>query len=231
MVLFHKLSNIDKIFSKKIINQKKSFSPKVKRPLNGYKKFEIVKMAQDNLYMLKRLNERTSFYNTKKLRKDYKTSQNYKKNHCLYPPIDFNKTFRYEHYNKNIILSRFKKHKKPIRNKLFSKTKYANMGKLNYTFYTKFRKKSKKRKRFEEFNYKDLKLDKINKSDCQIKEGNDNNKIFKKISDNMDKIKNIINGYKDKEIEKIKKQNEENENCGDKDFEIKRIKLIKKIKK
>ena len=63
--------------------------------MGGNKKREIIKVAQENLFMLKRLNERTSFYNVDKWNKDYETSQIYKKNHCMYTPIDFNKTQRY----------------------------------------------------------------------------------------------------------------------------------------
>ncbi len=59
--------------------------------MGGNKKREIIKVAQENLFMLKRLNERTSFYNVDKWNKDYETSQIYKKNHCMYTPIDFNK--------------------------------------------------------------------------------------------------------------------------------------------
>ena len=50
-----------------------------KQTMAGNKKHEIIKVAQENLYMLKRLNERTSFYNVDKWNKDYEASQYYKK--------------------------------------------------------------------------------------------------------------------------------------------------------
>ena len=173
-------------------------------------------MAQENLYMLKRLNDRTSFYNVKKLNKDYKASQYYKKNHCLYPPIDFNKTFT-SSFNKPII---YKRNKKSNLKKInFSKTKYTNLAKLTYSFLKKNKKRKNKRKKFEDFNYKDLYLDKMNMSDLN---SHGTEKIFKKIYDNKDEIKNIIKGYKDKEIEKEKENIEENE-------QRKKIKKIEKM--
>ena len=38
--------------------------------------------------MLKRINERSSFYNVAKWERDYEKSQYYKRNHCVYPSID-----------------------------------------------------------------------------------------------------------------------------------------------
>jgi hypothetical protein len=51
--------------------------------------------------MLKRINERGSFYNVSKWEKDYEKSQYYKRNHCVYPSIDFYRTQRANFYNKN----------------------------------------------------------------------------------------------------------------------------------
>lgn len=53
------------------------------------RKWELYKITQDNQHLLKRLNERESFYNTKKWERDYNKSQIYKKNICLYPSIEF----------------------------------------------------------------------------------------------------------------------------------------------
>ena len=66
-----------------------------KATMAGNKKHEIIRVAQENLYMLKRLNERTSVYNVNKWNKDYEASQYYKRTHCKYPSIDFYKTQRY----------------------------------------------------------------------------------------------------------------------------------------
>ena len=62
--------------------------------ISSTKKYEIIRMAQENQHMLKRINERGSFYNVSKWEKDYERSQYYKRNHCIYPSIDFYKTQR-----------------------------------------------------------------------------------------------------------------------------------------
>lgn len=46
-------------------------------------------LAQQNLYMLKRLTEKKSEYSVKKLEEDYKKVQNYKKIMCNFPCINF----------------------------------------------------------------------------------------------------------------------------------------------
>jgi len=62
-------------------------------------KLEMLKIAQENLNMYKRLlNCGKSIYNHKKLLKQYKESQNYKKNSCKYPSIDFHKMQRISNY-------------------------------------------------------------------------------------------------------------------------------------
>ena len=47
-------------------------------------------LAQQNLYMLKRLTEKKSEYSAKKMEEDYKKVQNYKKIMCNFPCINFN---------------------------------------------------------------------------------------------------------------------------------------------
>lgn len=42
--------------------------------------------------MLKRLNERSSFYDVNKWERDYQMNQYYKRNHCMFPSIDFKKS-------------------------------------------------------------------------------------------------------------------------------------------
>ena len=108
--------------------------------------------------MLKRLNEKTSFYNVDKWNKDYETSQYYKKNHCLYSPIDFSKTNKYE--GSSII--------KLTKKKFFNKTHYASTGKLEFVpppIINNVPKSTRRRKKFEDFNYRDLNLDEKEKSD------------------------------------------------------------------
>ena len=63
--------------------------------MTGYRKKEITNMAQENLYMFKRLKEKTSCYDFGKYDKEYDKAQYYKKSHCsLLPSIDFNRNKR-----------------------------------------------------------------------------------------------------------------------------------------
>ena len=57
--------------------------------MNAYRKKEIVNMAQENLYMFKRLKEKTSHYDFGKYDKEYDQAQYYKRSHCtLLPSIE-----------------------------------------------------------------------------------------------------------------------------------------------
>ena len=70
----------------------------------GYIKLGIMNLAQQNLYMLKRLTEKKSEYSVKKMEEDYKKIQNYKKIMCNFPCINFNKKKRgYSSDNKDNI--------------------------------------------------------------------------------------------------------------------------------
>lgn len=191
MILYNKLYYIDKYGHKKIRKQMKPIFQSTKQSLYGNKKYDIIRVAQENLFMLKRLSERTSFYNVEKWNQDYEASQYYKKNHCLHPPIDFNKTQKYGSGKWS-----------STRKKFFSKTHYASMGDLDAK--NKVSKMSlKKKKRFEDYNYRDLNLGQQNKSDLENKGENKEEKEFKKISEIED-------------VEKEKKEeinnNNENEN-------------------
>ncbi len=147
--------------------------------------------------MLKRLNEKTSFYNVDKWNKDYETSQYYKKNHCLYSPIDFSKTNKYE--GSSII--------KLTKKKFFNKTHYASTGKLEFVpppIINNVPKSTRRRKKFEDFNYRDLNLDEKEKSD-----GIENkDKPFKKIEE----IENENNKENKNEEIKVIEENKNNEN-------------------
>ena len=157
MILYNKLYYIDKYGHKKIRKQMKPIFQSTKQSLYGNKKYDIIRVAQENLFMLKRLSERTSFYNVEKWNQDYEASQYYKKNHCLHPPIDFNKTQKYGSGKWS-----------STRKKFFSKTHYASMGDLDAK--NKVSKMSlKKKKRFEDYNYRDLNLGQQNKSDLENK--------------------------------------------------------------
>ena len=150
--------------------------------MGGNKKHEIIKVAQENLYMLKRLNERTSFYNVDKWNKDYEISQYYKKNLCLYSPIDFNKTQRFGTYDKSwgMGLGSTPQKNYTTRKKFFSKTNYAGLGTIDIPKYKRYANSTRKRKKFEDFNYRDLQLDEKKNNHVDKNEGD---KIFKKISE------------------------------------------------
>lgn len=62
--------------------------------MTSNKKYEIIRVAQENQHMLKRIQERSSCYNVNKWERDYQMNQYYKRNHCMFPSIDFHKTLR-----------------------------------------------------------------------------------------------------------------------------------------
>ena len=92
MFIFQKLANIDNNSHKAYL---KSMKPqyKVKRStkdsliING-----IRSLAQENLFILKRLITQESEYSAEKFMKKFKESRKYKNNICHYPSINFYKT-------------------------------------------------------------------------------------------------------------------------------------------
>ena len=202
MILYNKLYYIDKYGYKTIRKQMRPMFQSAKQHLPGIKKNDIIRVAQENLYMLKRLNEKTSFYNVEKMKQDYEISQYYKKNHCLHPPIDFNKTQK-NGSNFGITTKKF-----------FSKNHYSSMN--NFDCKYKVGKIClKKKKKFEDFNYRDLDLDVKNYSNLENKEEYTKEKEFKNISeiDNIEKEGKIDKeGKKDIEGKACNNQNENNFN-------------------
>ena len=176
MVLYNKLYNIDKYGHKKHLKKLKPIFQYRQNTMGGNKKHEIIRVAQENLYMLKRLNERTSFYNVEKWNKDYEISQYYKRNHCLYAPIDFNKTQRLGGYSNNFKYAGVQTHNNfTTRKKFFSKTHYSGKIMEDLPDIKRLTNSTRKRKRFEDFNYRDLQMD--------DKKKDEEEKVFKKISD------------------------------------------------
>ena len=157
-----------------------------------------MRVAQENLYMLKRLNEKTSYYNVDKLNRDYEMSQYYKKNHCLYTPIDFSKA------NKFLSGSIIKLSKKNF----FNKTHYASTGKLEYIppITSNIPKSTRRRKKFEDFNYRDLNLDEKQKSEIL----DNREKQFKKISEIDTEEKKEKEEQENNEVDNNNEKNEEN---------------------
>jgi hypothetical protein len=92
MIIFKKLANIDNNSHKKYL---KSMRPqyKIKRSqkdaliINGIKS-----LAQENLFILKRLITQESEYSAEKFMLKYKESRKYKNNICHYPSINFHRT-------------------------------------------------------------------------------------------------------------------------------------------
>ena len=200
MVLYRKLFDIDKFGHRKAMKKMKPIFQFTKTTMAGNKKHEIIRVAQENLYMLKRLNERTSVYNVDKWNRDYEASQYYKRNHCQYPSIDFYKTQRSGSFGN--IFSNISKNS--TKRDFFSKTHYSNgnsFGKSGSTI--------KKKKRFEEFSYRDL-LDtkKINSAKKE------KSPQFKKISDidtvQEKKEEQKKENYADNQNEKIKEEEKNN---------------------
>ena len=206
MVLYNKLYNIDKFGHKKHLKKLKPIFQYRPNTMGGNKKHEIIRVAQENLYMLKRLNERTSFYNVEKWNKDYEISQYYKRNHCLYAPIDFNKTQRLGGYPSNFGYAGVQTQKNySTRKKFFSKTHYPTKTIEDISENRRNTNSNKKRKRFEDFNYRDLLMDEKNK--------NEEEKVFKKISEmeNNDQEAKNENNNENNNNEDKKEENDEQE--------------------
>ena len=208
MVLYNKLYNIDKYGHKKHLKKLKPIFQYRQNTMGGNKKHEIIRVAQENLYMLKRLNERTSFYNVEKWNKDYEISQYYKRNHCLYAPIDFNKTQRLGGYSNNFKYAGVQTHNNfTTRKKFFSKTHYSGKIMEDLPDIKRLTNSTRKRKRFEDFNYRDLQMD--------DKKKDEEEKVFKKISD----MENIEQEQKNEKNEKEEKNENDNNNENNNDEE------------
>lgn len=70
--------------------------------------------------MLKRLNERSSFYDVNKWEKDYQMNQYYKRNHCVFPSIDFKRS------NSGLLNNTIKTNASPKQNLSTERRKYNN---------------------------------------------------------------------------------------------------------
>jgi hypothetical protein len=121
----------------------------------AYKKNEIIKLTQENLLMLKRLTEKVSLYNNKKMKKDYLKSQNYKKYSCEFKPIDFIKSHK-KIQPKNI---KMKLKNENVKKKTMYKTISGNNRQI----------KNINKKKFEFFGIKDLLSDRKSKEINNIK--------------------------------------------------------------
>jgi len=124
-ILLHKLENIyNSNIREKIMKKSSSFEIK-KNYISAKKKFEIIKVAQENQHMLKRLKEKCSIYNVAKWEQDYIKSQYYKKNKCLFPSLNYTKLQTTKFNN---ILKNHNYYYKPFENKSFSFEKKLNLS-------------------------------------------------------------------------------------------------------
>ena len=92
MIIFQKLASIDHNSHQ---NYLKSMKPQYKIKRNQKESFiinGIKSLAQENLFILKRLITQESEYSAEKFMKKYKESRKYKNNICHYPSINFNRT-------------------------------------------------------------------------------------------------------------------------------------------
>ena len=91
MILYKKLQEIDKNKKRKNIKNLATTYNFRKKNKNKevYVQNGIKALAQENLFMLKRLLERTSNINNRKLKQDFEKNQEYKHNICFYPSINF----------------------------------------------------------------------------------------------------------------------------------------------
>ena len=102
-----------------------------------------MKIAEENQGILKRLYEKKSNYNFKKLEKDYVVNQYYKKNICIFPSIDFGKRDNDSFY-------RISNYKKPFT----SKTGIIRLNKKrNYSVLPKNFNKMKDKKEISFYNF------------------------------------------------------------------------------
>ena len=155
MLLYKKLFDIDRYGHKRALLKRKPLFEFNKEVQLAYKKNEIIKLTQENLLMLKRLTEKVSLYNNKKMKKDYLKSQNYKKYSCEFKPIDFIKSHK-KIQLKNIKL---KLKNENVKKKTMYKTISGNNRQI----------KNINKKKFEFFGIKDLLSDRKNKEINNIK--------------------------------------------------------------
>ena len=155
MLLYKKLFDIDRYGHKRAVLKMKPLFEFNKEVQQAYKKNEIIKLTQENLLMLKRLTEKVSLYNNKKMKKDYLKSQNYKKYSCEFKPIDFIKSHK-KIQPKNI---KMKLKNENVKKKTMYKTISGNNRQI----------KNINKKKFEFFGIKDLLSDRKSKEINNIK--------------------------------------------------------------
>ena len=200
-MLWKKLYNIDTKGSS-VQNKKKVIFEYKKNVKDGNKKKEIVKMAQENLHMLKRLESKTSYYNFNKYEKEYDKAQYYKRSHCAFPAIDFYKTQRASSFGNNYSYNPYHSHYEDFAD---NRTKSKKI-KIN----CKQKEENKKQDKFndseEENNNKDNNKD--NKEENRQEEDKKDEIVENKENNNIEENKE---NEKNKENKDEQINNEENE--------------------
>lgn len=155
MLLYKKLFDIDRYGHKRALLKRKPLFEFNKEVQLAYKRNEMMKMTQENLLMLKRLTEKVSLYNNKKMKKDFLKSQNYKKYSCEFKPIDFIKS----HKKIKLKNNKLKLKDGNVKKKTMYKTISGNNRKI----------KNINKKKFELFGINDLLSDREGKKINNIK--------------------------------------------------------------
>ena len=194
----YELEQKNKNFYKKLLEIKTHNNPKkfsAKNLFNshwkaGYVKLGIMNLAQQNLYMLKRLYEQKSQYSAKKLEKEYQRYQGYKKIMSKFPGIETNK---FKSLINNTYFLKSKKSEQSDKSEFLPTINYINDGSMI---------------QIKKINIKDTK-----KNKNKIISPRNLKKMF--INDILDKNNFNINNKKEEKIEiefELDKQNEDNNN-------------------
>ena len=216
-ILHDKINEINKYGDKKLSQFMKP-SLIINHRNDGYIKLGIMDLAQQNLYMLKRLTEKKSEYSVNKMEEDYKRYQKYKKIKCNFPSINFNHQKRgYSSDNKS---------ERIIKKIFFPTVNYINDGYLEKTGRKIMEKKKKeenntalKKNLFNEkknnknkTNGKKDIIDKIEEEKSEEYQKVEENKKDENKKDEKEKDNNMNNNNNGKEEEKkVFKENNETE--------------------
>jgi len=206
MFIFQKLANIDNNSHKAYL---KSMKPqyKIKRStkdsliING-----IRSLAQENLFILKRLITQESEYSAEKFMKKFKESRKYKNNICHYPSINFYKT---------------KTEAKPLIQTYESSPKRNKLPKLNGSSRRNFMTLQSKYSKYEldPHYFKEAKRAKKNNTMTNTKRISNNNKkeTMKIVTENEDESSNSNSHKRKSENEGQSGSNEGSQNEDDYD--------------
>ena len=179
MKLYKRLNDIERRGKRTVFG--KMFSKNNELKIKGKNiikvKNNIKEIAQENLFMYKRLSDKQPTYDMEKYLREYDRNQMYKQNACKYPSINFYN----ENKKKNVHSCSINAYKRKTKSSI-CKTEFDHFPKINNTITTnystnnntceEFGKKRRlykgRKKKFENFTFSDLKMLKLkrNKSNC-----------------------------------------------------------------